>query len=461
MITISTGGIGTTEISTGSKQKSKLKEEQAVGSFASLMNMASVQQDSVYADVAGSDDTKDMTRVSEGDNTMTDTSEAVVKDTQVTNDKDKSTNDVDNKNVDVVEKDEIVSSEEELLANAAELLSDIKQIIMEMLGITEDELDSMLEDMNLTLVDLTDVSVLKNFILQSQNATEVDMLINEDLVNMVQETVDAVESLAEEYDFSEIMEKIPDLPDKLERYLSAGDEMPTDEFVLADNVLEISTEVDKPEMVGTEVQENVATDEMAVTSTDTQDGDFSSDSSNNNFEQVVTNLNNAIENVVSEAVNQVGDFEGDIQQADIIRQVIDEIKVNLSKDVTSLEVQLNPEHLGKVQITVASKNGVMQAQILAETEAAKNAIENNIAVLKEAFDNHELKVDAIEVMVAAYGFFQNGQNGELEQNEQEQQSGSIRKINLTEALAEDEITEDERLEVEIMKAQGNSVSYSV
>ena len=461
MIKISTGGIGTTEISTNSKQKLKSKEEQTVDSFASLMNMTAIQHDSVSTDNAGNDEAKNTTGVTESDNTATDAAQTVVKETEETDKNAAPVNGDEKKTVETVKEDENVSSEEEVLANVAELLSEIKEIIMEALGITDDELDSMLEDMNLTLTDLMDVSVLKSFILQSQDATEIDMLINENLTNLVRETVDAVETLVEQYDFSELIEKIPDLTEKLEQYVDSKSKISTDEFVAPDNMVEIPEEVEKAEVVDVEVQENVAADKVTVSLTESQTGNLDSDSSSNSFEQVVTNLNQAIDNVVSEVINEVTDFEGDIQQADIIRQVIDEIKVNLSKDVTSLELQLNPEHLGKVQITVASKNGVMQAQILAETEAAKNAIENNIAVLKETFDNHELKVEAIEVMVAAYGFFQNGQNDGLEQEGQRQQSGGTRKITLSDLSSEDEIADDERLEVEMMKAQGNSVSYSI
>lgn len=65
----------------------------------------------------------------------------------------------------------------------------------------------------------------------------------------------------------------------------------------------------------------------------------------------------------------------------------------------------------------------MQAQIIAETEAAKAAVESGLAVLKEAFENQDLKVDAIEVMVGTPDYFmeESGAEAQMEQKEQSQE----------------------------------------
>ena len=57
----------------------------------------------------------------------------------------------------------------------------------------------------------------------------------------------------------------------------------------------------------------------------------------------------------------------EIDAKDVIRQVVEEIKLTVKADNTSFEMQLNPEHLGKINLQVAAKNGVVTAQIATET----------------------------------------------------------------------------------------------
>ena len=123
---------------------------------------------------------------------------------------------------------------------------------------------------------------------------------------------------------------------------------------------------------------------MTVQTEDAGDSDASADMMKQNAEGVISNLNQAMAQATGEEIAATP-FDTSVTQTDIVRQVVDEIKLNLSKDVTSMTLQLNPEQLGKVQIHVSTKNGVMQAQIIAETEAAKAAVESGLAVLKEAF----------------------------------------------------------------------------
>ena len=203
--------------------------------------------------------------------------------------------------------------------------------------------------------------------------------------------------------------------------------------------------------VDTEVQVTVQTE-------DAGDSDASADLMKQNAEGVISNLNQAMAQATGEEIAATP-FDTSVTQTDIVRQVVDEIRVNLSKDVTSMTLQLNPEQLGKVQIHVSTKNGVMQAQIIAETEAAKAAVESGLAVLKEAFENQDLKVDAIEVMVGTPDYFMEESGAEAQMEQKEQKSGnSTGPVNFT-GNSDDDIIEDVSLETEMMKAQGNQVNY--
>lgn len=142
----------------------------------------------------------------------------------------------------------------------------------------------------------------------------------------------------------------------------------------------------------------------------------------------------------------------------ILNQIVEQVKVQLNQDSTSMQMQLYPEHLGKIQINVVSKDGIMTAHIVAESEAAKQAIEGGLSSLKEAIEQQNIKVEAIEVMVSSKGFEGGNENGSFSQ--ENPKSKQSRKIDMS-LLNEEDLDEEDIAEVEKMKATGSSVSYSI
>lgn len=101
--------------------------------------------------------------------------------------------------------------------------------------------------------------------------------------------------------------------------------------------------------------QNVDTEvQVTVQIEDAGDSHASADLMKQNTEGVISNLNQALAQVTGEEIAATP-FDTSVTQTDIVRQVVDEIKLNLSKDVTSMTLQLNPEQLGKVQIHVSTK----------------------------------------------------------------------------------------------------------
>lgn len=177
-------------------------------------------------------------------------------------------------------------------------------------------------------------------------------------------------------------------------------------------------------------------------------------------QNVVNQLNDAVgkTSIFKEAMNASTEVEP------IVTQVVDQIKqihVVMKNNSTSMELQLNPEHLGKVNIQVASKDGIITAVITTQTEAAKKAMESQMDLLKQTFISKEIKVEAVEVRVATQGFQQNmGQNGQAFSGEQ--QNGSKRKqINLKDlSMLNGELTQEETMTTDLMEQNGNSVDYT-
>jgi flagellar hook-length control protein FliK len=154
-----------------------------------------------------------------------------------------------------------------------------------------------------------------------------------------------------------------------------------------------------------------------------------------------------------------------IDTMDLIEQIAENVRVNISEGTTSMEMQLNPENLGKIYLQVSAKEGVINANIAASNEAVRAALEAQVADLRQSLDQAGVKVDAIEVTVASHEFEQNlEQNAGREQREgerEQEQASHRRNINLS---SMDGLTgvmsEEEALVAQIMRDNGNSVDLT-
>ena len=141
-----------------------------------------------------------------------------------------------------------------------------------------------------------------------------------------------------------------------------------------------------------------------------------------------------VQNLVSakgnDGIQQVGVEQVQVMR-EIVNQVVEQIKIAIKPQATSMELQLNPENLGKVELTVVSKNGLLTASFTAENQIAKEALESQMQVLKDNLNNQGVKVEAIEVNVSQFGFKQNTESGTDAQSQSRQQKKSgNRRINL-------------------------------
>ena len=201
-------------------------------------------------------------------------------------------------------------------------------------------------------------------------------------------------------------------------------------------------------------EENTGIDVTVKTQAETEE---SGTGRGENFQQEIAGgIVNRLSQAVQDTESIPAAFQADVQQTEILQQLVERIRVFQGNDVQKMEVQLYPEHLGKVQIQVAMKSGVMTAQITAETEIAKRAIESQLVQLKENFEQQNLKVDAVEVSVATSGF-QSEQERQDGMNKQEEKT-TVRRRGLRGMNLEEEEPEEEA-EAEVLKAQGASVEF--
>lgn len=493
MMTISSTGIGQLDMTAMSKVNPKSKEQaEETDAFASLMNMGSTNSSrEIEINDAPEDSAKTVDNSETIDREAEYASDDVYKKTvepEKADGPDK-VSDIPENNKYNTEDNEVISDEkvvmlttklEELTSELKGLLDELKVMLKDLLAevenidedtvVTDEQIQEVLSSMGINLQDLLKVSELKNFILELNGSTEVNVLIDEKLASMINKFTAELENILKTNGISDVESFLSELEttiNEAQKVLEVNNDSNelSANSVLADTDVEAQIVEDVPEKDKNTSSTVIKNDKVTDTKIEINVSEDSYQSSSNSEKfgetknQIMTNLNQAIENALNTAnVNDVSAYLDSVQEADIIRQIIDNIKLNISKETTSLELQLNPEHLGKVQINVASKDGVMQAQIIAETEAAKNAIEGSIAALKEAFQNQDLKVEAVEVMVATYEFFNQSDAGEKQGDNSPSKKTGV--INMVE-ISEEEMSEDELIEAEMMRAKGNSVSYSV
>ncbi len=161
-----------------------------------------------------------------------------------------------------------------------------------------------------------------------------------------------------------------------------------------------------------------------------------------------------------------------IPMQEVIDQIVEYTKINLSQDTKSIEMQLNPENLGKVYLHVSEKQGTVTAQLTAQNENIKEALVQQAAILKENLNQQGIKVDAVEVSAGTHEFESNlekdaqSQQEQARQQEEQNTRRSRRNINLNDLNGISGIdglsglmSEEERLAAQIMRDNGNNVDF--
>lgn len=153
--------------------------------------------------------------------------------------------------------------------------------------------------------------------------------------------------------------------------------------------------------------------------------------------------------------------------AELINQIVDNIRLNVSQDTTSIEMQLNPENLGRVYVHLSAKEGTVNAQFTATNEVVKEALEAQIITLKENLNQAGVKVDAVEITVSSHEFERNleqDQSREEQEGEYQEAAAKQRRRNINMSSMDElagVMTEEESLVAQMMRDNGNSVDMTV
>lgn len=395
--------------------------------------------------------------------------------------KESSKKDIGRENVSETRKaDELTEEDLEKVAElAGTAAAELIQQIADTFGISVEEVQAIMADMNLEPMDLLQGENLSNLLLQVSGAeSSLALLTNEQLYADYQMLMEQGKVALEEC--SEAMGMSPD------EFLQAVVQMQGEEGIAelpvvdADTdepVVELATE-DEDEDVMASSKEVVQSQGQMAEEAAVQTGNSQNEDSGakEHSQQDTGNTGNLVlqtirsENAQPQAVEvQAPASTWSAETQDMMRQIMDYMRVQVKPDVSSLEMQLHPASLGTLQIHVASEGGVLTANFITENETVKAALESQMIQLKESFAEQGVKVEAIEVTVQTHQFEQNLEQGRGRQPENQNVSAGrtrTRRINLNALEGMDgtempeELDEEDRITAEMMAANGQTVDYT-
>lgn len=377
---------------------------------------------------------------------------------------------------------------------ANEITNEITNEVRDILGVDDETLANAMTALGFSALDLLDTSNLAKLVLTINGSSEfTDLLTDENMMNQLNSLIDVVENINWEEltgmskeDFATALANSmqqSDIEDEnLMTTVSDGETFSVVQEDTPDRQVNVQTDVsdnitDAKQDVTVVVEKNQNEAEPGSAQTD-------SDAGKNMSEEIAestlpdddavssrqTNVqNNFIQNMEQAAVNveQTQSARPDTvrmqQMVDIVNQVVEKIKVSLGTESTSMEMQLNPEHLGKVLLNVSSKNGMMTAVFSVQSEEAKAALESQMFTLRENLELRELKVDAVEVNVSDFDFSRSDQAMDGGQSKADDGNGKQMKFDFGDDSSDESAISNEEKEAvrkQVMRDNGSQIDFT-
>lgn len=353
--------------------------------------------------------------------------------------------------------------EEETGEPDAVLLSDVMQQILqqitEQLGVSPEEVLQAMDALGISAEDLS--QNMAALLSELTGTDQMAVLTDESLYTQVSDLANAVEQTIEELADTLGMDK-----EQLTTLLQDSVKEPEEPVIVAEQESAAPVTDMQQESTGDqEVQTATTTDIEAEQPRETKRDE------NGNMQQQMQDMQKPAENLQQTQGSAIAAEQTterfDLQRTQkIIDQIADYVKIHSSEKLTSMEIALNPASLGSVNLHVSSKGGVISAQLYAQDEAVRAALESQVAALKESLEAQGMKVDAIEITEHSHQLEQNlDQNGGQQESAEAQKKSGRRLLNLDELpeeeAYEEEMTQAEKLQIEMMRMGGNKLNFQV
>lgn len=379
--------------------------------------------------------------------------------------------------------------------STGDMKDELISTVAEDLNVSEDDLITAMENLGMVWTDLLNQQNLADVAIElNVSADSTELLLNSDFQNALMDVnqilTDAAVNLGMDVnEFTDIVAQMtlvePDeaaaLNEVAGEALNSTVQTP-EEAETADNGTVKADVVTKADAGQTKDNAYVVNENAVKSVDDDMDAADSSQnftgSSDRDGEQTDTEGNNGILFAQDTDANVMAELNADDVNADyrpymstdtteLINQIVDNIRFNVSQDTTSIEMQLNPENLGRVYVHLSAKEGTVNAQLTATNEVVKEALEAQIVTLKENLNQAGVKVDAVEITVSSHGFERNleqDQSREEQEGEYQEAAAKQRRRNINMSSMDElagVMTEEESLVAQMMRDNGNSVDMTV
>ena len=413
---------------------------------------------------------------------------------------------------------EVIAIVDEALDNFA---NEVAKLLDEALNITEDELEDAMSTLNITFADLLNPKEVTQLMVEVADVEDsVTLVLDEDLSDALSTVRDLATKVVEETGVdaatikdiaasaNKVNESFVEIPKEMNMQMATEVEtdvkiqQPVEENVVKADVPKdvapkmAATEevvIDEPEADVTPVvvnkdsnavknEENKelssadeATDDVFVKEeVNTAKSDNSNNSGNmtrheHDNRAFTANVAADVQNVQPETTQNIEarPVLTRFQTMQMITQISEQARINISREVTSIEMILNPESLGKIYLNVSQEKGAMKAHLVAQNEVVKEALEQQMIALKDSLNKAGVKVEAVEVSVGTHEFERNLEEGMHQQEEQsrqqEEQASQMTRRTSIDLNNLDELqglmSEEDKLVAQMMKDHGNSVNY--
>lgn len=338
----------------------------------------------------------------------------------------------------------------------------------EELSVTEEELLSVLQSLSLTPADLLTKEGLQQVVLAVSGETDFANFLTDEtmfttLQNLNGELQTTLSDLADEIGISqdEVQDFLTALADKAGVQAEAlpTEEVPAEE---EDTVTDVKNGSDTENITGDKAATEVTvpgkeTGKQTEKETSGEEKSFTGDRAFDNFAQSFKTGQTQNTQAAAEVTPHF-----DVETENIIRQITDYMRGNVTDGVSEMDMQLHPANLGSVHIHLEAKEGVLTAQFTAQNESVKAALESQMIQLKDNFEEQGLTVESIEVMVSSQKFDQSYEEAESHANDTGSRSGRqrTRRAGLHVSMEDEELSDEEILAKEVLKGQGSTVEFT-
>ena len=380
----------------------------------------------------------------------------------------------------------------------------VKEILKDELGVSDEQVEDAMSILGLQWMDLLNPASLSQLVTQLTGTEDAcSLLMSEEFTNIMQNTEALVQNLSETLgiskdewvalqnqlaeltaDFNETVDMadggVQEIAPQTDATITSQDTtvmaatvqmthtteetqnvQPEEETEDAAPVIQVNASEDAQTENNVSEDASGEMDEPAAQSQKTKESSVNEHAQTMEFQVRAEQQTTAPEEVNTVASRTTIDVQ------DIMNQITEFAKVNLSPENSSIEMQLNPENLGKVYLHIAAtKEGNITAELAVSSETVKTALEAQIADLRTSLNQQGIKVDAVEVAIASHEFERNleqNASGEEQQGSQREESGRTAGRRLFRGEL-DELSglmnEEEALAAQIMKDHGNTMDVT-